>query len=131
MEVAMATGAASSGWTSGAIPDNEQIWRCVTTDHTTKGKRMLKSITPIWQNLRHLPRPKMFMRSATDTSGVANGQHPAEQVAGGVGSWAFIGAQAAIIMLTWVLINALAITRIVHVRFAFAQALASPGVATH
>ena len=74
---------------------------------------MFKSIAPIWQNLRHLPRPKMFMRSPSDTEGVTTGQHLAEQVAGGVGSWAFIGGQA-LLMLTWVLINALAITRIVH-----------------
>ena len=74
---------------------------------------MLKSVAPIWQNLRHLPRPKMFMRSPSDTEGVTTGQHLAEQVAGGVGSWGFIGSQA-LIMLAWVLINALAITRIVH-----------------
>jgi uncharacterized membrane protein len=74
---------------------------------------MFKTIAPIWQNLRHLPRPKMFMRSPSDTEGVTTGQHLAEQVAGGVGSWGFIGTQA-LIMLTWVLINALAITRIVH-----------------
>jgi len=74
---------------------------------------MLKSITPIWQNLRHLPRPKMFMRSATDTSGVSNGQHLAEQVAGGVGSWAFIGAQAAIIGV-WIVFNTLLITQTIH-----------------
>jgi uncharacterized membrane protein len=74
---------------------------------------MFKSIAPIWQNLRHLPRPKMFMRSPSDTEGVTTGQHLAEQVAGGVGSWGFIGTQA-LIMLAWVLINALAITRIVH-----------------
>jgi uncharacterized membrane protein len=76
-------------------------------------KGMFKSIAPIWQNLRHLPRPKMFMRSSTDTQEITNGQHLAEQVAGGVGSWRFIGAQA-LIMVVWVLINALAITRIVH-----------------
>jgi uncharacterized membrane protein len=74
---------------------------------------MFKSIAPIWQNLRHLPRPKMFMRSPSDTEGVTTGQHLAEQVAGSVGSWGFIGTQA-LIMLAWVLINALAITRIVH-----------------
>jgi uncharacterized membrane protein len=74
---------------------------------------MFKSIAPIWQNLRHLPRPKMFMRSSSDTEGVTTGQRLAEQVAGGVGSWGFIGTQA-LIMLAWVLINALAITRIIH-----------------
>ena len=74
---------------------------------------MFKSIAPIWQNLRHLPRPKMFMRSPSDTEGVTTGQHLAEQVAGGVGSWGFIGGQA-LIMLTWVLLNALAITRLIH-----------------
>jgi uncharacterized membrane protein len=74
---------------------------------------MFRTLAPIWQNLRHLPRPKMFMRSPSDTEGVTSGQHLAEQVAGGVGSWGFIGTQA-LIMLTWILINALAITRIVH-----------------
>ena len=74
---------------------------------------MLKSITPIWQNLRHLPRPKMFMRSATDTSGVSSGQHLAEQVAGGVGSWGFIAAQAAIIG-AWIVFNTLVITQAIH-----------------
>jgi hypothetical protein len=47
---------------------------------------MFKTLAPIWQNLRHLPRPKMFMRSPTDTTGAATGQHLAEQVAGGGGS---------------------------------------------
>jgi uncharacterized membrane protein len=85
----------------------------IPTSRKVEDSNMLKSITPIWQDLRHLPRPKMFMRSATDTSGVSNGQHLAEQVAGGVGSWAFIGSQA-LLMVAWVLINALAITRIIH-----------------
>jgi uncharacterized membrane protein len=71
---------------------------------------MFKSIAPIWQNLRHLPRPKMFMRSPSDTEGVTTGQHLAEQVAGGVGSWGFIGSQA-LLMLTWVLISALALVK--------------------
>lgn len=71
---------------------------------------MFKSIAPIWQNLRHLPRPKMFMRSSSDTEGVTTGQRLAEQVAGGVGSWGFIGTQA-LIMLAWVLINALAMMK--------------------
>jgi uncharacterized membrane protein len=52
----------------------------------------------------------MFMRSPTDTTGAATGQHLAEQVAGGVGSWGFIGAQA-LIMITWILINALAVMK--------------------
>jgi uncharacterized membrane protein len=68
---------------------------------------MFKTLAPIWQNLRRLPRPKMFLRSPSDTEGVTTGQHLAEQVAGGVGSWGFIGSQA-LIMLTRVLINALA-----------------------
>jgi uncharacterized membrane protein len=74
---------------------------------------MLKAIAPIWQDLQHLPRPKMFTRSATDTQSVTTGQHLAEQVAGGVGSWTFIGTQA-LIMIAWVVLNTLAITRIVH-----------------
>ena len=59
---------------------------------------MFKSLAPIWQELRHLPRPKMFMRSSSDTENVTTGQHLAEQVAGGVGSWGFIGARAMILV---------------------------------
>jgi uncharacterized membrane protein len=74
---------------------------------------MLKSVAPLWEKLQHLQRPHMFMHSATDTERPTLGQHLAEQVAGGVGSWVFIGVQA-LLMLAWIVFNALALTGVWH-----------------
>jgi uncharacterized membrane protein len=74
---------------------------------------MLKSVAPLWEKLQHLQRPCMFMHSATDTDRPTLGQYLAEQVAGGVGSWLFIGVQA-LLMLAWIGFNALALTGVWH-----------------
>jgi uncharacterized membrane protein len=74
---------------------------------------MLKSIAPLWEGLQHLQRPRMFMHSASDTERPTLGQHLAEQVAGSVGSWLFIGVQA-VLMLAWIMFNALALTGAWH-----------------
>ena len=76
---------------------------------------MLKSIEPIWGRLRHLPRPQLFTTKGASggSDGVSAGLLLAERVACAVGSWAFIGAQAAIMAL-WVLINTLAFTGALH-----------------
>ncbi len=77
---------------------------------------MLKSIEPIWGRLRHLPRPQLFTThkgASGGSDGVSDGQLLAERVAGAVGSWGFIGAQAALMAL-WVLINTLAFTGALH-----------------
>jgi uncharacterized membrane protein len=70
---------------------------------------MLKSIAPLWERLQHLQRPRMFMHSTTDTDQPTLGQHLAEQVAGAVGSWFFIGVQA-LVMVAWITFNALVLT---------------------
>ncbi len=73
----------------------------------------MKSIAPMWQKLRHVQRPNMFTHSATDTEQPTLGQTLAKQVAGGVGSWPFIGAQA-LLMVCWVLFNTLEASRVIH-----------------
>jgi uncharacterized membrane protein len=70
---------------------------------------MMKWIDPIVTRFRLWPRPAMFTVHP-DTSASAGdmprGERVAEQVAGSIGSWAFIAAQAGV-MAIWVLINSL------------------------
>ncbi|MGE5333892.1 MAG: DUF1003 domain-containing protein [Nitrososphaerota archaeon] len=81
---------------------------------------MLKSVTPIWERLRHLRRPQMFLvrtnsphvRGTAIAEGepVTVGQRLAERVAAFVGSWWFLGGQACFLFL-WLIYNTLQITR--------------------
>lgn len=76
----------------------------------------MKYVAALERRLHHLARPHMFRATGTDTAaadGVSAGQQIAERVAGGVGSWAFIGAQAALMAL-WVLVNTLTFTGALH-----------------
>lgn len=70
---------------------------------------MLKYVAPLHARLRahvHLPLALPLPPSP-------DGQRLAERVAAAVGSWRFIGAQAGV-MAVWVLINTLALFRVIH-----------------
>lgn len=81
---------------------------------------MLKSVAPIWQRLRHLRRPQLFLvhanhphalgRATPDAEHATVGQRLAERVAAFVGSWWFLGGQACFLFL-WLIYNTLQITR--------------------
>lgn len=73
---------------------------------------MMKSITPIWDRLRHVHRPQLFTAHPhTPNNGdqVTVGQRLAEQVAAFVGSWWFLGGQACFLFL-WLIYNTLQFT---------------------
>jgi uncharacterized membrane protein len=76
----------------------------------------MKYVAALEQRLRHLARPIMFRATGPATAAaeqVSVGQQVAERVAASVGSWAFIGAQAALMAL-WVLVNTLTFTGVLH-----------------
>ena len=73
---------------------------------------MLKSIAPIWLNLRHLPRPHMFTthgQSVADADDTTLGQRLAERAAAGIGSWTFLILQSGFLLL-WLVYNTLQFT---------------------
>lgn len=73
---------------------------------------MMKSVTPIWQRLRHLHRPALFTTHTPASSAgdqVTRGQLLAERVAAFVGSWWFLGGQACFLFL-WLIYNTLQFT---------------------
>jgi uncharacterized membrane protein len=77
---------------------------------------VLKWISPLEETLRHIQRPRMFSERGhlePDSDQPATGQILAEKVAGSIGSWRFIGAQAGV-MAIWVLINTLAFFNVIH-----------------
>ncbi len=76
----------------------------------------MKYVAALQRRLRHLARPVMFRATgpaSTAADGVSIGQRLAERVAAAVGSWVFIGAQAAAMAL-WVLVNTLTLTGALH-----------------
>ncbi len=73
----------------------------------------MKYVAALEQRLRHLRRPRMFVAHPKSKEDLPSGQRVAEQVAGSIGSWVFIGAQA-VAMMIWVLINSLTFTRVLH-----------------
>ncbi len=73
---------------------------------------MMKSITPMWDRLRHLHRPELFTahpHAADKGDQVTAGQRLAEQVAAFVGSWWFLGGQAFFLFL-WLIYNTIQFT---------------------
>ena len=70
---------------------------------------MIKWVDPIITRFRLWPRPAMFVvhpGTSASAGDMPRGQRVAEQVAGSLGSWGFIAAQAGV-MAIWVLINTL------------------------
>lgn len=72
----------------------------------------MRTITPIWERLRHLQRPHLFTVHDRPPASVAQptvGQRLAERVAAFVGSWWFLGGQACFLFL-WLVYNTLQFT---------------------
>lgn len=74
---------------------------------------MLKYVAPLEQQLRHYIPKHEHPTSVSTGEQETTGQRLAEHVAAGIGSWRFIGAQAAL-MVVWVLVNTLQFTGAIH-----------------
>jgi uncharacterized membrane protein len=74
---------------------------------------MLKSIAPIWDDLKHVRRPALFRvrdQQGTEQDQPTFGQRLAEIVAAGVGSWTFLLIQSGFLFL-WLIYNTLQFTK--------------------
>lgn len=72
----------------------------------------MRSVTPIWERLRHIQRPHMFTvhgHAPAQSDQPTAGQRLAEVVAAFVGSWWFLGGQAFFLFL-WLIYNTLQFT---------------------